>query len=195
MVDPGDAYRMYVAAPIPGGYTWTLASRRGHMLQTAEALFGERDRSYTPLGIEFSADGPQLWYPGNVRNIVIQLGLECLTSQSHAFYQLAHECVHLLSPTGGRNSTVLEEGASTYFSERYMLEEVGEPYWRPTLPSYVQACDLTVRLLEIDPEAIKRLREREPTFSEIGVGLILELYPGLGEEDAHRLASRFERDL
>lgn len=31
------------------------------MLRQAEELYGPRDSSYTILGIEFSADEPQIW--------------------------------------------------------------------------------------------------------------------------------------
>lgn len=36
------------------GCTWTLSSRLGQMLREAEEQFGERDKSYTILGIEFN---------------------------------------------------------------------------------------------------------------------------------------------
>ena len=42
------------------GYTWTLASRLGEMLHKAEELFGERDCSYTILGMEFGPCTPQM---------------------------------------------------------------------------------------------------------------------------------------
>ena len=45
-------------------WTYTLASRLSDMLYLAEDLFGPRDLSYTPLGIEFIPDGPKTWYVG-----------------------------------------------------------------------------------------------------------------------------------
>jgi hypothetical protein len=44
--------RMLLALPKEGGITWTLASRLGHMLRTAQEGYGERGRSYTSLGVE-----------------------------------------------------------------------------------------------------------------------------------------------
>src|SRR4051812_12688158 len=60
-VDPA----LFMARPIENGYTWTLASRLGDMLHLAETMFGPRDPSYTVLGVEFVADNPRVWYPGN----------------------------------------------------------------------------------------------------------------------------------
>jgi hypothetical protein len=106
------------ARPLPDstGWTWTLASRLGHILSTAEGLFGPRDHTYTILGVEFGGGNPQIWYPGSCRNIVIQITPECATDMSRACYQMAHEVIHLLSPSGGNNANNFEEGLATYFS-------------------------------------------------------------------------------
>lgn len=193
MADPGIPDSMFVAQPIPGGYTWTLASRLGQMVRIAQDLYGSRDQSYTLIGVEFSEDGPQLWYPENIRNVVIQLSIACLTEPYRAMYQLAHECVHLLSPSGGRNATVLEEGLATHFQEMYVREVSGQAGWHSVMPSYKAARDTVERLLGLDREAVKRLRERQPFMPRIGADLILAMYPDIEEEEAFQLASRFER--
>ncbi len=63
-----------VTQPLPdgNGYTWKLASLLGNMLHIAEELFGQRDPSYTILGIEIGSDIPHIWYPGDRKHIVIQ---------------------------------------------------------------------------------------------------------------------------
>src|SRR5437763_183874 len=99
------------------GFTWTLPSRLGALLNEAERLYGERDRSYTILGVEFGPGDPQIWFPGNRRHIVIQLADNALENTALAVYQLAHETIHLLSPTGTANAPVLEEGLATAFAE------------------------------------------------------------------------------
>jgi hypothetical protein len=60
-----------------------------------------------------------IWYPGDRKHIVIQLSVNCLTDLPRACYQLAHECIHLLAPTGRQNANNLEEGLATLFSEDY----------------------------------------------------------------------------
>src|SRR5689334_1795982 len=49
-----------IAQPLRVGFTWTLVSRLGEMLKEIEGLLGKRDQSFTILGIEFQAEGPQL---------------------------------------------------------------------------------------------------------------------------------------
>lgn len=175
------------------GYSWTLASRLGQMLAMAEERFGERDLSYTVLGVEFVEDGPRLWYPnfGARHDVVIQLGLECLTDAARACYELAHECVHLLSPTGANDATMLEEGLATWFAGWYMQEAFGQPTWQPATPGYRAAKTQAALLLARDPYAVRRLREEEPVLSKISGALILEHYPDLPDAAADSLAARF----
>src|SRR5687767_7615570 len=67
-------------------YTYTLASRLASMLGMAETLFGERDRSYTIVGVEFSTDDqPSIWYP-RPRNIIIQLTEGCAVDEKRALF-------------------------------------------------------------------------------------------------------------
>ena len=85
--------------PEGNGYTWTLASLLGDMLHIAEELLGQRDHSYTVLGIEIGPDIPKIWYHGNRTDIIIQLGSSAATDMYQACYQMAHEtviCLHRL---------------------------------------------------------------------------------------------------
>jgi hypothetical protein len=186
---------MFLALPFDGGYTWTLVSRFGQMFSLAEDRYGERDRSYTFLGIEFSPDGPQLWYPNDVRNVVIQLSPECLNEPLRAHYQLAHECVHLLSPTGGWQVTVLEEGLATHFQHDYLRQHFDVDWYSPGMRSYDKARSLVEALLVIDANAIKNLREDQPKIQLIRSEAILVQYPELGKDNAVALTSPFVRDL
>jgi hypothetical protein len=184
--------QLVIANETETGYTWTLASLLGHMLQVSQEMFGSRDLSYTLLGVEFSEGGPQTWYPGNCKHIVIQLGLECINDVVQACYELAHECTHLLSPLGGNYSTVLEEGLATYFSEFYVKQHIGRDY-HAGMESYKSACSKVKFLLNIDPDAIKKLRIEQPAISLISKDLILKNYPQVPEEMAESLAEKFIR--
>jgi hypothetical protein len=76
---------LVIARPQPaGGFNFTLASWLGKMLRQAEKLYGERDKSYTILGVEFRDSVPQIWFHGADRkNVVVQLGLpRCRTQPS-----------------------------------------------------------------------------------------------------------------
>ena len=177
------------------GYTWTLASRLGEMLNMAEELFGPRDCSYTILGIEFGPDNPRIWYPGDRRHIIIQLSLKATTDMSEACYQMAHETVHLLAPTGCRNANNFEEGVACYFAARYMEETFNdESYWRSSLPSYACTLALVKPRLDKDISCIRRLREHHPSFQDITKEEISKEFPKLTSEDVDFLMSKFARN-
>ena len=48
------------------------------------------------------------------------LSLSAATNILQACYQMAHETVHLLAPSGGRNANNFEEGVACYFAAYYM---------------------------------------------------------------------------
>lgn len=152
------------------GYTFTLPTRLSEMLCSAEALFGNRDVSWTILGVEFGPDPqPQVWYPMNEdgrRHILIQLAPNALLAEDVACYQLAHEVVHLLAPCPGVVVPVIEEGAATMFSEDYVLRVFRRPSMTSS-PAYRAAAHLVRELLALDPAAIRKLRHVEPAFRNI----------------------------
>lgn len=185
----------YIANPqAGGGFTWTLVSRMGAMLTEIEARYGQRDLSWTPIGVEFSSDGPQIWFPGNCRNVAIQLGPTAQLNNTLACYQLAHECVHLLAPDGGRNAPVLEEGLATVFSEDFValnFNRVGMTDFK----AYIEAARKVRILLEHDVNAIKSLRAIEPSFKMmtaatfVAAGLV-----DVPENLVNELVAPFRRD-
>ena len=185
---------LLIAQSFPGGYTWTLASRLGDMLHTAEELFGPRDYSYTLLGIEFVSDNPRIWYPRDRRHIIIQLDLSAAANMSQACYQMAHETVHLLAPSGGQNANNFEEGVACYFAAYYMKVKLNEPTWRPTLPSYKRALEIIKPRLDEDIYCIRRLRKNHLSFQDINKEDISKEFPKLKSEDIDFLISKFDRN-
>ena len=187
---------LLVTQRLPNGnrYTWTLASRLSDMLNMAEELFGQRDHSYTILGIEFVADGPRIWYPGNRQHVIIQLTLSAAKNMSQACYQMAHETVHLLAPTGGQNANNFEEGVACYFADLYMKDVVKNPYPPPSLPSYKRALELVAPLLDADISCVYRLRNQQPSFSKISREQISTTFPNLTSDDVDFLTRKFNRN-
>jgi hypothetical protein len=181
--------------PIEGGYAWTLASRLGDMLRLAKEMFGPRNLDYTLLGIEFINGIPQVWYPGDCKDIVIQLDLQALGSMSYACYQLAHEAVHLLSPNGGGCTNNFEEGLATYFAGFYMREEMQEPSWHPTEKSYKKAVAAIEPFLLSVPDGVRKLREEEPNIYLFTADQLRRMFPKMSLEDSQFLAEKFQRDL
>jgi hypothetical protein len=136
------------------------------MLEEVERLFGPRDESWVILGVEIGPDNPRLWYPGNRKHVLVQLGIGALNESQRACYQMAHECIHLLAPSGGSHAPVMEEGLATVYSEDYMKREFGSS-WFSDLPSYTRAASLVRELLSIDPNSILRLRAEVPSFTDM----------------------------
>ena len=171
------------------GYTFTLASRLGDMLHFAQELFGPRDMSFTLLGIEFEANGPQTWYPVPERkNIIIQLSLEALYDARRAVFQLSHECVHLLSPSWPGPANLLEEGLASRFSLGYTHNAFGQDCSSWIIGRYAEAMAAVDTLLQLDPLVIRTLRAREPVISRITETMLREACPALPEETAQLLA-------
>ena len=179
--------------PEGNGYTWTLASLLGNMLYIAEELFGQRDYSYTILGIEIGPDIPKIWYPGNRKDIVIQLDSSAATNMFEACYQMAHETVHLLAPTGEQNANNFEEGVACYFADLYMKEALKNPYPPPSLLSYRHAFELVKPLLDTDRFCIRKLRDQQPLFSKITREQISTTFPTLTPKDVGFLIKKFNR--
>jgi len=184
-----------------GGYTWTLASRMGEFILKAERKFGSRDKTWTLLGTEFRAKGqPQIWYPysgKNARFIAIQLTKKAATDKKRALFQLAHEVIHTLSPTGpGKKSSVFEEGMATYFSI-HALADTGVTITPSYIDSkaYKKAYDLVANLYKKHPDTdqkIKKLRHQGYTFSNIPYTVLMQYFPHIDSRHARLLTERFD---
>jgi len=182
------------AREIPNGYTWTLASRLGEMLNLAEEMFGPRNKDFTILGFEFMDTGPRIWYPNNNGNIVIQLTPEALNSETIALYQLAHECIHLLSPSGGAYANVLEEGVAVYFSWLYLRKVLQVDGRLITDEAHYLTAGLIVeKALRLKPDFYKEARIVRPRIWEINDSDIIDLCSELSLEEARILATPFSQ--
>jgi hypothetical protein len=161
------------------------------MLEMAEQRFGPRDKSYTILGFEFRAGLPQIWFPGNGKNVIVQLDSANLNDQNLPLLQMAHECVHLLSPVLPANVSVLEEGLATYFSKEYMASHVGG-VWFTGDQKYGHAEILARKLLLLNADAIKALRKIVPVISQATAQDILKICPNLPSHLSEQLVVSFQ---
>lgn len=149
--------------------TVTLPTILGQILSELEHRYGERDRTWTILGVEFGADGPQNWfpfYPNGGKFVLVELFYNALNNVELACYQLAHEAVHLLAPSGGGGAPVIEEGLATAYSEEYVKTNFNKPSFT-SMESYKQAAALVRELESIVPDAIRDLRRVEPSFKKM----------------------------
>lgn len=96
-----------------------------------EALFSPSVDEYQIDWVDFcEGDNPCLSYPpcADHKSVRIQLVGPALNDANFARFQLAHELVHCLSPSGGPTATIIEEGAATWFqvyhNRRYVHENI-----------------------------------------------------------------------
>ena len=151
---------LVLSTPAPSGVpNHTLATMLGLMLYEAESLYGERDRSFTILGVEFFKGVPHIWFPGNRKDVVVRVGVECAQNPLRAYWQLANEIIHLLNPPASTN--ILEEGVASNFVVHVMKKHwngwdctpwfSGQPY---------DVCRVAVDdVLAVCPDFIRRLRD------------------------------------
>ncbi len=177
----------FVADRLPSGYghTWTLTTLLGTLLSEAETRYGQRDLTWTPLGIEFIGDNPQIWYPGGGRNISICLSASASRDFHHAAFQLAHEVIHLLAPAGSKKALVIEEGLATLFSDE-MAAFCGSTY-RTSDQNYLRSAAATRKLLAINSNSIRELRNHRTYFNDFDAEFLRSVIPGLGADLAAEL--------
>ena len=83
--------------------------------------------------------------------------------------------MHLLAPTGSQNANVLEEGVAVLFSHK-MAKRWGSSYHSAD-PTYIAAARCVAVFLDLCPDGIRTLREREACFAKMTVDLIQAALP------------------
>jgi hypothetical protein len=187
-VVPGFAAR----ALSPGTLSLTLTTFFGLCLLEAESLFGPRDPSWTPVGVEFREGRAQIIFPWEGlggRLISIALPLESKDDLKIAAFHLAHETVHVLAPLRFGDAPVIEEGLATTFATHISHKfQLNRSY---TDRDYLEAARLVDYLLNIDVAAIQKLRRRAPSFADFTPDLILSEVPTLPRQTAETLCQPF----
>lgn len=182
--------RLFVASTNEEGErNWTLATRLTDMLVWAERRFGQRDLTYTIIGIEFAGAVPLIRYAGDGKHILIQLSLDCLNDLPQACYQLAHECIHLLAPTGKQDANNLEEGLATLYGEDYAAKWFRMPR-NLGAPKYERVKDAVVKAIAKNPDFVLEIRRRKPAFVDFTPRDIVDA-TGLPQSDAEFLCAPF----
>lgn len=171
------------------GYTLTIVSQFGRMLLAAERMYGQRNKDYTILGIELAdIKQPQIWFPKNCGNIIIQLTEDCINNMDKASFQLAHETIHCLEPNTYGRTTVLEEGLATYFSMKY--NGISDDSIIDLEP-YKLAYHNVENLLQYDDTIILNARTLESNLSLITADMLYQLCPSIDKSLAKELTRIF----
>lgn len=169
-------------------YEQTLMDELLKIMEEAESLFGPRDRSYELLAPRITECGCAHPYVYPFRKVRIYLTSHSKDRQI-ASYQLAHEAVHVLSPTTSW-ATVLEEGLAMWFSNQYM-NRVHRIQFEAPNRWYGAAVRAVSPLLAKNKSVIKELRVRQPHLSKIDETLLVEV-AGVDPDDARILCADFE---
>jgi len=179
----------FVTIRLPGGeISYTLTTLLGEILNQLEADYGPRDSGYTLLGIEFGGDEPHIRYPTKCKQIAIRLTDAARLAPEQALFQLAHEAVHLLAPTG-KDALVVEEGIATLFSHR-MSAAYGSSF-RNNEPAYACAEQTVLEWLQIHPGGVQAVRAIEPNFFAWKPSIIGIASPNTPEKLALALCAPF----
>lgn len=176
-------------------YSWSITSRLSDILSIAEHYFGERNKEYSIIGIEIeiNTEQPYIWYPTNDLNskhLIIRITENCINNMNEAIFEVAHECVHCLCPTSGKNATILEEGLATWFSIHY-TSRLGINI-QPSIQNYQKAYELVSDLLKYDFDIIKKARKQSPNISDITKELLMNICPNINPHLVNELTKPFD---
>ncbi len=133
-----------------------------------------------------------IWYPGDHKHIVIQLSLDCLTELPRACYQLGHECIHLLAPTGKQDANTLEEGLATLYGEDYATKWFNTPR-NCGAAHYERAKRVAQKALAANPAFVREIRQHKPSFCDFTPSDILNA-TAVTEAEAYFLCEPFSQN-
>jgi len=149
-----------------------FADTLNQMLTVAENESGPCDRAFTIWNVEFTRPHPSLYglrFGAKVVTIILSRGVLAAARKGdwrNAYWEPAHEWIHLLSPPMQKGPIVLEEGFACSFQRRYMQEHL--EFARPQgLASHASAEAKTQELRDRDDDITWKLRQEEPAFRGI----------------------------
>lgn len=168
----------------------------------AQKQYGNRDKEWTLLGVDFTTDkSPSIWYPfsgDNQKMIGILITQQAANNEKEALFQLAHEVIHTLSPTGPNNpSLVFEEGLASHFSihaTRKLGIAIDADYFGSV--KYRSAYLEIEKLYIIYPDAsdrIKKLRSEVRSFSDLDEATFKKQFTQLSSKHVKTLLTRFDQ--
>jgi hypothetical protein len=118
-----------------------------------------------------------------------------MTFPLKAYFHLAQEVVHVLTPSPGIDATNLEEGIATEFGVSYLHQYfAGEPWDTWVGGRYLAARQAARDLLNVAPDAVLRLRNLgngTKRLSEVTANEILATAPRWPVQTAHFLSQTF----
>jgi hypothetical protein len=165
------------------------------LLTKAQELFLKRDESDPFLGVRLDPEGPHLRFEPSGPGVWIELSPSTVQYPNQALHQIAHEVIHLLAPCREPPTVMLEEGLAVWFSiygpefpsADYRQLAIDDLYRIDGPVNYRDALELYKKA---DPDAIVKLRTREPRLHLLNPNLIQEVLPGTDPSLASRWCER-----
>jgi hypothetical protein len=201
--EPNDKTAEYIAKLFTtklsrGRFEFTAPTWFGLLLSEAEELYGKRDCTWTPLGIEVS-DGPN---ETNVcpskKQVHIRLSSKHIDDYDFTLFNLAHETIHVLGPCLRNEVTFLEEGVTNafalgrkHYSNQGYANHIRSSHLSDPTDKYAQALAAVESLLRLRGDAIFQLRKTEKYLSRITPSQIVDAVPGCPNELSARLCVKF----
>lgn len=174
------------------------------LISVAEGLFGPMCSPWNYCGVIFRDHPPHLYYEPDTGSIYISLSQKAAHDECQRDFQLAHEVCHLLYPSVEPSNPVepativINEGISTYFSVIIVRVLHGEEVARTVIenlethsPKYFSAFQHVSALLELDQDAVKKIREVQPMINRVRESDILASGIPLKEELIKSLVADF----
>lgn len=178
------------------------SERAAQLLKYAEQMFGSMTSQWKYVGVTFRDHPPHLYYTPETNSVQIALSMRALDDDMQRDFQLSHEVCHLLYPSvdpddpATPQTTVLNEGISTYFSVIVVSADYGDEAAESVLrglaensPRYFMAFKSVFALLKRDADAIKKLRKIQPMINDVSVEHLMAAELGLTQDEAETLAA------
>lgn len=196
----GVVQRLLADTPLDSNNVHAIVSM---LMEDMEHLFGAQTNTsaYRFGGIYFRSTFPRLETRVKEKKFVIRLAKCSKDQNASKLWQLAHECVHMLSPLQARTS-VLEEGIACWYQTRWTQkcrELFSADYWNPEvrlkgrMKNYFEAYSMVEKILSNDQDAVKKIRKIEPVIGRIKPTLLVKEIPTLDSSTAKKLCAGFYR--
>ncbi len=166
---------------------FNLRTKLREYVEELEEMYWERDRDFTIKKICFKGDFPQIYFPNVFDKKIIEIWLSksAKSNINQAWFQLAHESVHLLSPCKRTEVLVVEEGMAVDYSRLKV------PNYFPREREYKYSCKKFQEWKKLNPD-IKSIHKEEPKISNWNVDILKKFTSNLSCDLATNLCTKFE---
>ncbi|HAS8448209.1 hypothetical protein VVYB158_06615 [Vibrio vulnificus CladeA-yb158] len=161
-----------------------------YAVKEAEDKYGKSVSNLKLLPVQFHTNGPYVSYPTN-HDLLVTISDSCRIQRNRAYYQLAHEAVHTLSPVNIENVSWLEEGVAVNFSHCFMARHCGVSWDRTGSEKYDLAWRYVKELIKVYPGAIRLIFKTFGRLSSLEHRKVQNLFPRASNKLVIQLCARF----